>query len=114
MSFLLFRNAKGANLLYEAGKAADYAILILQGRARVLVSKDCLVFMAGPFMFFGEAILSGKLRFAELWSCIRWWCSISVKEVGTFCRMWAIYGDSDKKDKSKKSQIVGGPCAVTR
>ncbi|GFX32649.1 metal transporter CNNM2 [Trichonephila clavipes] len=40
-------------VLFQAGKAADYFILILEGRCLVTVSKENLVFEAGPFTSFG-------------------------------------------------------------
>ncbi|GFT42295.1 metal transporter CNNM4 [Nephila pilipes] len=42
-----------SNVLFQSGKAADYFILILEGRCLVTVSKENLVFEAGPFTTFG-------------------------------------------------------------
>ena len=44
-------------LLYLAGKAADYFIIILEGRVRVTVGNEGLVFESGPFTHFGVAAL---------------------------------------------------------
>ncbi|KAG8184776.1 hypothetical protein JTE90_011563 [Oedothorax gibbosus] len=41
------------NPIYQAGKPADFFMLILEGRCRVTVCKENLVFEAGPFSFFG-------------------------------------------------------------
>ncbi|XP_015908018.1 unextended protein isoform X2 [Parasteatoda tepidariorum] len=40
-------------ILYQAGKPADYFVLILEGRCRVTVCKENLVFETGPFSYFG-------------------------------------------------------------
>ncbi|CAL1288843.1 unnamed protein product [Larinioides sclopetarius] len=47
-----------SNILYQAGKAADYFILILEGRCLVTVSKENLVFEAGPFASFGLPVIT--------------------------------------------------------
>ncbi|CAL1265152.1 unnamed protein product [Larinioides sclopetarius] len=39
--------------LYQAGRPADYFVLILEGRCRVTVCKENLVFETGPFSHFG-------------------------------------------------------------
>ena len=44
--------------LYQAGKPADYFILILEGRVRVTVCKENLVFETGPFSYFGIPALT--------------------------------------------------------
>ncbi|VDN13825.1 unnamed protein product [Dibothriocephalus latus] len=49
------------NIIYRANQWANYAILILQGRALVETSTEHLVFEAGPFMLFGETVLKGEL-----------------------------------------------------
>ncbi|XP_076367882.1 unextended protein-like [Tachypleus tridentatus] len=49
-----------AMTIYQAGKPSDYFVLILEGRVRVQVGKENLVFEAGPFTYFGcTALLSG-------------------------------------------------------
>ncbi|XP_013774869.1 LOW QUALITY PROTEIN: metal transporter CNNM4-like [Limulus polyphemus] len=49
-----------AMTIYQAGKPSDYFVLILEGRVRVQVGKENLVFEAGPFTCFGcTALLSG-------------------------------------------------------
>lgn len=47
-----------AKRLYEAGKPADYFIMILEGRVHVVCGKEKLVFDGGPFSFFGKAALT--------------------------------------------------------
>ncbi|XP_055950775.1 unextended protein-like [Argiope bruennichi] len=47
-----------SNILFQAGKAADYFILILEGRCLVTVSKENLVFEAGPFATFGLPVIT--------------------------------------------------------
>lgn len=42
-----------SNILFQAGKQADYFVLILEGRCLVTVSKEKLVFETGPFSLFG-------------------------------------------------------------
>lgn len=44
--------------LYTAGEAADYFIMILEGRVHVVCGKENLFFDGGPFSFFGKAALS--------------------------------------------------------
>ncbi len=45
------------NVIYKANHWANYAVLILQGRALVETSTEHLLFEAGPFMLFGETVL---------------------------------------------------------
>lgn len=47
-----------SNILFQAGKAADYFILILEGRCLVTVSKEKLVFETGPFSSFGLPVIT--------------------------------------------------------
>lgn len=42
-----------SNAIYQAGKPADFFMLILEGRCRVTVCKESLVFETGPFSYFG-------------------------------------------------------------
>ncbi|KAM7540054.1 hypothetical protein Aperf_G00000028796 [Anoplocephala perfoliata] len=44
------------NVIYKANQYANYAVLILQGRALVETSNEKLLFEAGPFMLFGETV----------------------------------------------------------
>ncbi|GIY09010.1 metal transporter CNNM2 [Caerostris darwini] len=44
---------ESCSTLYQAGKPADFFILILEGRCRVTVCKENLVFETGPFSYFG-------------------------------------------------------------
>lgn len=44
--------------LYTAGEAADYFIMILEGRVQVLCGRESLVFEGGPFSYFGKAALA--------------------------------------------------------
>ncbi|CAH8580048.1 unnamed protein product [Schistosoma rodhaini] len=46
-----------ANTLYHMGQWSNYAILLLQGRAVVQIGVEGLIFEAGPFLMFGEAVL---------------------------------------------------------
>ncbi|KAK4470257.1 hypothetical protein MN116_005829 [Schistosoma mekongi] len=46
-----------ANTLYHMGQWTNYAILLLQGRATVQIGVEGLIFEAGPFVMFGEAVL---------------------------------------------------------
>ncbi|CAH8576884.1 unnamed protein product [Schistosoma haematobium] len=46
-----------ANTLYHMGQWSNYAILLLQGRAIVQIGVEGLIFEAGPFLMFGEAVL---------------------------------------------------------
>ena len=46
--------------LYEEGKICDYFILIIEGRVKVTVGKERLVFISGPFSYFGAESLSLK------------------------------------------------------
>ena len=48
----------GSHVLYRKNVPSEYFILILEGRATVSVGKDNLTFEAGPFHYFGEAVLS--------------------------------------------------------
>lgn len=56
---IFFKLTKGAGdapsstVLYQSGKAADYFILILEGRCHVTVGRENLVFESGPFTSFG-------------------------------------------------------------
>lgn len=45
--------------IYERGKKCDYFVLILQGRAEVMVGKEQMIFEAGPFAYFGIQALTG-------------------------------------------------------
>lgn len=49
---------KRSKRLYTAGEAADYFIMILEGRVHVLCGKENLIFEGGPFSFFGKAALT--------------------------------------------------------
>jgi hypothetical protein len=44
-------------LLYEYGKPADYFIMILEGRVRVVVGNERLTYESGPFTYFGVSAL---------------------------------------------------------
>ena len=53
------------------GKAADYFVLILEGRVEVTCGRENLVFESGPFTYFGQQALTqnvgvGKLLHDEL------------------------------------------------
>ncbi|RWS13250.1 metal transporter CNNM4-like protein, partial [Dinothrombium tinctorium] len=47
-----------SNFLYKIGEPADYFILILEGKVRVTIGKEQLVFDCGPFNHFGASVLS--------------------------------------------------------
>lgn len=51
--------------LYEQGKPADYFILILEGRAEVMVGTEKLLFDAGPFTYYGTQALAENLGASE-------------------------------------------------
>lgn len=44
--------------LYDEGQKCDYFILIIEGRVKVTVGRERLVFMSGPFSYFGVEALS--------------------------------------------------------
>lgn len=44
-------------VLYKYGVSADYFVMILEGRVRVLVGKERLMYEAGPFTTFGVSTL---------------------------------------------------------
>lgn len=50
-------NENESKLLYKCGKPADYFIMILEGRVRVIVGAERLSYEAGPFTFFGVSVL---------------------------------------------------------
>lgn len=43
------------------GKAADYFVLILEGRVEVIVGRENLTFESGPFTFFGTQALTQNI-----------------------------------------------------
>lgn len=43
--------------LYTCGEAADYFILILEGRVHVVCGRENLIFDSGPFSYFGKSTL---------------------------------------------------------
>ncbi|XP_041370885.1 metal transporter CNNM4-like [Gigantopelta aegis] len=45
------------NYIYKDGVEADYFVLILQGSAEVLVGKEKMLFVGGPFSYFGVNVL---------------------------------------------------------
>lgn len=47
-----------AVMVYEQGKAADYFVLILEGRVEVIVGQEGLLFECGPFTYFGTQALA--------------------------------------------------------
>lgn len=51
-------NNKQKRRLYTAGEAADYFVMVLEGRVQVACGRENLVFEGGPFSFFGQAALS--------------------------------------------------------
>lgn len=57
----VYRHIKAKNkdreTVYQQGRAADYFVLILEGRVEVLVGKENLRFESGPFTYFGVQAL---------------------------------------------------------
>ncbi|KAI5706961.1 hypothetical protein M8J75_012902 [Diaphorina citri] len=52
-------------LLKQDNKPVDYFVLILEGRAEVVVGKENLVYEAGPFSYFGCQALTQNIGIAE-------------------------------------------------
>ncbi|KAL3173637.1 hypothetical protein MRX96_041458 [Rhipicephalus microplus] len=46
--------------IFDAGKLCDYFTVVLEGRVRVTVGKENLVFEAGPFSYFGLPVLTSE------------------------------------------------------
>lgn len=46
------------NVLYRRGQPADYFIMILEGRALVIVTKENQEYDAGPFCYYGVNALN--------------------------------------------------------
>lgn len=44
--------------LFDAGKQCDYFAVVLEGRVRVTVGKENLIFEAGPFSYYGLPALT--------------------------------------------------------
>lgn len=53
-------------VLYQSGKAADYFILILEGRCHVTVGRENLVFETGPFSTFGLPAITANITESSL------------------------------------------------
>lgn len=54
-----------AVMIYEQGKAADYFVLILEGRVDVTVGNEALQFECGPFTYFGTQALVQNVGVGE-------------------------------------------------
>lgn len=54
-----------ATIIYHQNKPVDYFVLILEGRAEVVVGKENLVYEAGPFSYFGCQALTQNIGVAE-------------------------------------------------
>lgn len=52
-------------IIYQQGKAADYFVLILEGRVEVTCGRENLVFESGPFTYFGQQALTQNVGVAE-------------------------------------------------
>lgn len=52
------REMSPENLLYIRGEPADYFIMILEGRARIIVTSENQEYDAGPFCVFGVKALT--------------------------------------------------------
>ncbi|CAG0923668.1 unnamed protein product [Notodromas monacha] len=50
-------NGESSYMIYQRGKPEDYFVLILEGRAEVIVGSENLTFEAGPFTCFGMRAL---------------------------------------------------------
>ncbi|KPM10771.1 CBS and DUF21 domain containinf protein [Sarcoptes scabiei] len=50
------------NVLYKRGQASDYFVMILEGRARVIVTNENQEYDAGPFCCFGIGVLTNSSR----------------------------------------------------
>ena len=61
--FDLKENIPLENILYTNGKAADYFVLILEGRVKVVIGKEKHTYESGPFQCFGISAL--KLTVGE-------------------------------------------------
>ncbi|GJQ83318.1 hypothetical protein Trydic_g15956 [Trypoxylus dichotomus] len=46
-----------STIIYQQGKAADYFVLVLEGRVEVTVGQEHLIFESGPFTYFGTQAL---------------------------------------------------------
>lgn len=57
--FFTIRPSTGKNI-FDAGKLCDYFTVVLEGRVRVTVGKENLVFEAGPFSYFGLPVLTSE------------------------------------------------------
>lgn len=55
-----------SNYLYEHGRPADYFVLILEGRAEVMVGKENLLFESGPFTYYGTQALTDNVGTGSL------------------------------------------------
>ncbi|XP_054277203.1 unextended protein-like isoform X1 [Macrosteles quadrilineatus] len=52
-------------IIYQQGKAADYFVLILEGRVEVTMGRENLVFESGPFTYFGMQALTQNVGVGE-------------------------------------------------
>ena len=50
-------NEGNPKLLYKFGKPADYFIMILEGKVKVIVGSEKLTYLSGPFTYFGVSAL---------------------------------------------------------
>ncbi|KAH7981786.1 hypothetical protein HPB52_001096 [Rhipicephalus sanguineus] len=57
--FFTLRPSTGKNI-FDAGKPCDYFTVVLEGRVRVTVGRESLVFEAGPFSYFGLPVLTSE------------------------------------------------------
>ena len=69
---IFFKSKQGAadvpssTILFQSGKAADYFILILEGRCHVTVGRENLVFESGPFTSFGLPAITMNITESSL------------------------------------------------
>lgn len=57
--FFTLKPSTGKNI-FDAGRPCDFFTVILEGRVRVTVGKESLVFEAGPFSYFGLPALTSE------------------------------------------------------
>lgn len=62
-----------ATLIYQRGKAADYFVLILEGRVEVTIGQENLVFESGPFTYFGTQALVQNVGVGKYTNSLHYW-----------------------------------------
>lgn len=54
-------------IIYQQNKAADYFVLILEGRVEVTLGKENMTFESGPFTYFGTQALAINVSARKLY-----------------------------------------------